>query len=115
MKKLFLVSIAFLLTLSLAACDLLYVAVRKDIKSIAVDENQLDDFYYLDDFELSNIMLSLHLKDGSKETIQLTMAMVHEEDQFLLDTFGTHTIRIEFRGLHTFFRLTLYERIALST
>lgn len=114
MKKIMLILMFLLLTFTLSGCDLLYLYVRSDIESIAIDTDALEDFYYIDAFDIEEITLLLYLEDGTITNTQLTLNMVHEDDRFLLERFGTHTIRIEFRNFETTFLITLYERESLK-
>lgn len=114
MKKIMLILTLLLFTFTLTGCDLLYLYVRSDIEAIAIDSDSVEPYYYIDDFDIASITLLLYLEDDTITSTPLSRNMIHDEDLFYLETFGTHTIRIKFRNFETTLLITLYERESLK-
>lgn len=61
---------------------------------IGIDETSIESFYHMDDFDLTEIEITLDHADGSSTRVPLDESMLTEEDLALLETTGTHTITV---------------------
>jgi hypothetical protein len=114
MRKIMIIFSLTMLLFTLSGCDLLYLYVRSDIESIQIDEDSLEPYYYIDSFDIESITLIITLDDGSQTTTNLTLSMIHDADRFKLESFGTHSLKVEFRNFETTLTITLYERESLK-
>ena len=93
-------------TLFLSACS-----NSKNIKilSIEVEQESLSESYKLDNFQLSDIKITINKSDKSSELISLTEDMIDNAYLELLSTAGTHTITVNYESFSTTFIITLVE------
>ena len=99
MKKLLSLGLFFALVFTIAACD---VEVET---SLEVDETTIADPFYVDDFDLGDIVLTYYEND---EATTLTL----DEDMLVgdvPDTVGTHTLEVEYADASTSFDIELIE------
>ncbi len=111
MKKVLSIAIA-LIVLVLVACT---EDVNKTITSIDINDNTLENFYVVNEFDLSTIQVTVFYSDGTSETINLSEELLSDVDYNKLSTVGTHTITITFKGFSTTLVITLESMSELSS
>jgi len=88
---------------------------ESEIVSIEVDAEMIIADFDLDDFELSQIEITLEYSDGTSSKIPLTALMLSSADLAKLDIIGTHTIAVNYEGLSTSFTITLvYQEVKMK-
>ena len=103
MKKLFGLVFALLLTLMLIGCGAKVVSISVVTDSIPVGKEVAE-------FSLSDLKLNVEYSDGTVEEVGITREMLGEYAQ-LLNTAGTHQIKVVYEGKETTFSITLVDKL----
>ena len=105
--------IVLLLGISLFLVGCNEIQSEKEISSIAVDQNTLNENYDVESFDLSTIKLIISYDDGTTSIIDLSEEYLSNEDKTLLSSAGSHLITITYQGFTTTINISLINQISV--
>jgi uncharacterized repeat protein (TIGR02543 family) len=105
--------IVLLLGISLFLVGCNEIQSEKEISSIAVDQNTLNENYDVESFDLSTIKLIISYDDGTTSIIDLSEEYLSNEDKTLLSSAGSHSITITYQGFTTTINISLINQISV--
>ncbi len=80
-------------------------------ESIEVDDTALADFYFLEDFDVTDVSVIVVWDDASQEVVSIEPSMLADNDLNKLKEPGTHLLQVEYRGVSTTFEIVLRRRV----
>ncbi len=105
MKRVFFTVMLVIMVCVTSAC----VSTERDASAIYIPTGQLEPYYPLDVFDLSEIQLVVLYRDGGSDTIALHETMLRRGDAAKLLSVGEHEIEVRFGGQSTRFTVVLVD------